>query len=686
MFNFSAGQNYGFCFGNLSAPMEFIYIYKHLKMNVMVKKILFCVGLFCSFLGHCQLFEGFETTLPPNAANGVWQLNSGAWHVSTNSSGPTLNWNVQPQQYPAYEGTHAAFSDRRNIGAGNTSQDWLVTPLINLGNNPLLSFFSRTTLFGNNEALFKIMVSTTSQTDHAAFTTIKVYSESELAPVFNQYEQKFIPLQNYIGQHVYIAFVRENTQPANIVIGDRWLLDNVSVEQNVYNVISGTVSLADTQADCNTSLATPLDNVQIVATTEMGSGVRYTHNGNYHFPVVGYNVTILPNVNPAYFDVTPGSANLTLTESQNQDIGAHFCVVPTIEAHHDVETQIFPVDNARPGFDSSYRVVVKNNGNRIESGTVGLTFNGSVMDYVSAHPAIASQTGNSVNWIFSGLQLFEERTFVVTLNVNSAMEMPPVNIDDVLILETNTLPTDADENLADNSASLNQIVIGALDPNDKVVNEGKTISPEQLSDYLHYTIRFQNLGTAPATFIRVVDEIESDLDIQTLVVQSASHPFVTEVRGDRIEFLFDNANLPAASADESGSHGYVAFKIKPKVGVGIGEIITNNAEIFFDFNAPIVTNTTETTVNLLQTTDFNFAGVFALYPNPASNAIAIRANKNTNIQSISICTALGQVVKNISHAMVNGEFLVDISHLSAATYFVQVISDKGKTTKKLIKL
>ena len=98
---------------------------------------------------------------------------------------------------------------------------------------------------------------------------------------------------------------------------------------------------------------------------------------------------------------------------------------------------------------------------------------------------------------------------------------------------------------------------------------------------------------------------------------------------EEINFIFENINLPYEDIDEPGSNGHVSFKIKPKDNVQIGDIIENKAYIFFDFNAPIITNTVSTEiVDNLSTTSFVQAENIKLSPNPAEDLVEIINESN----------------------------------------------------------
>lgn len=95
------------------------------------------------------------------------------------------------------------------------------------------------------------------------------------------------------------------------------------------------------------------------------------------------------------------------------------------------------------------------------------------------------------------------------------------------------------------------------------------------------------MGTANATKIRVKDTLDAKLDWSTFTPVSANHDYRIEITsGNHVEFIFEDITLPYESADEPGSHGFVAYKIKPKNNVEVGDVISNLAAIYFDYNLP----------------------------------------------------------------------------------------------------
>jgi hypothetical protein len=161
-----------------------------------------------------------------------------------------------------------------------------------------------------------------------------------------------------------------------------------------------------------------------------------------------------------------------------------------------------------------------------------------------------------------------------------------------------------------------------------------------------------------------------------------SHSFVTKISNtNTVEFIFENINLPF---DNAHNDGYIAFKIKTKPSLVLGNTFSNSASIYFDYNFPINTNTVTTTVALLANQDFAFEKYFKIYPNPANTILNIDNKKTIEVTSINIYNTLGQLVLVIPNAQQTTS--VDVSSLKTGNYFIKINSDKGNTNTKFVKL
>ena len=184
-------------------------------------------------------------------------------------------------------------------------------------------------------------------------------------------------------------------------------------------------------------------------------------------------------------------------------------------------------------------------------------------------------------------------------------------------------PDTTDYYPADNDFVLHTISVGSYDPNDKQVWPGPMITPEQVAagEPLHYTIRFQNTVTYLAERVRLVDTLDAHLDLSFLAVVGASHPYTWRILdGHVLEILFNPIQLPDSNSNQAGSHGFFSFSIQAKRNLPLGTLLTNKAYIYFDFNAPIVTNTAVTEIAKVSGVSGPMSSLLTLHvaPNPAA--------------------------------------------------------------------
>ena len=68
------------------------------------------------------------------------------------------------------------------------------------------------------------------------------------------------------------------------------------------------------------------------------------------------------------------------------------------------------------------------------------------------------------------------------------------------------------------------------------------------------------------------------------------------INGTSVKFNFDGINLPDSNSNEPASHGWITYTIDQVPGLLVGTQIRNTAAIYFDYNAPVITNTTLNTI------------------------------------------------------------------------------------------
>jgi Leucine-rich repeat (LRR) protein len=452
-----------------------------------------------------------------------------------------------------------------------------------------------------------------------------------------------------------------------------------------FYTIQGTNTLDSTNNGCEaTDGGFPNQKFTITNGSISGSLIANA-SGNYSYSVQAGTHTITPVLeNPSYFNVSPSSATVTFPATASPAL-RNFCITPN-GVHHNVEITLLPVTVARPGFDATYKLVYKNLGIQVENGSVTFTYlNQDAYDIVSCNPAFNTENSDgfekTLTWNYTNLQPLESRVIMVVLNLNGPMETPALNNGDNVNISSKITPVTNDENPIDNQSDIRQVIVGSYDPNDKTCLEGNIISPEMVNKYVHYLIRFENTGTYPAQNVVVKDMIDATkFDISTLTPIDGSHAFETRIAGNKVEFIFQNINLPFADATNDG---YVAFKIKTKPTLVLGDTFSNLANIYFDYNFPIITNTATTTIQTLGTPSFDFDANFALYPNPAKNQITLSAKNEIELNSVEIYNTLGQLILVVANA--ENTSTIDVSALLSGTYFVKINTDKGVSSSKFIK-
>lgn len=229
-------------------------------------------------------------------------------------------------------------------------------------------------------------------------------------------------------------------------------------------------------------------------------------------------------------------------------------------------------------------------------------------------------------------------------------------------------------------------VVGSHDPNDKAV------SPIGFSDNhavhpttpLTYTIRFQNTGTFYAQNVVVVDTISTHLDMSTLRVLATSHPYEIAVEQNRaVKFLFNNIMLPDSFTNEPESHGYIKYSIKPISTVSNGTLVTNRADIYFDFNPPILTNTVYNTLdNTLSIQSFGSASnLLKVYPNPNQQGVwYVRCEATLLNQSMKVLDMSGRLIHE--QQLINTEQQLQLPDLMPGMYLLQAGEWIGKLLKQ----
>lgn len=175
------------------------------------------------------------------------------------------------------------------------------------------------------------------------------------------------------------------------------------------------------------------------------------------------------------------------------------------------------------------------------------------------------------------------------------------------------------------------------------------VSPQTDLDYL---IHFTNSGNDTVQQVIVRDTLSAALDPATVRPGASSHPYTFQVYGNGIvQFTIPNANLiPGGSAAD----GFVKFRVAQRDSLPCGTQILNHAAIYFNYNAPIYSNTTlhtackEKDYWILSTVHVAWPGAdLNVYPNPFTESATFEVTGvPSNHFELSLYDIQGRLIAN----------------------------------------
>jgi hypothetical protein len=445
----------------------------------------------------------------------------------------------------------------------------------------------------------------------------------------------------------------------------------------VYNKISGKL-IFSLNGDCSNGVNNLYISGNKINIDDQKSKVftLTDSDGNYNFIKQKGVFTITPNLElNQYYKVTPEISTFKLKEDTNHDTIVNFCITP-VGIHKDLEIVIAPFGCARPGFQSLYQVTYKNKGNQTLSGDINVTYNKELLNFdIVYSPTFLKYTDGVLSTKFIDLKPFESRTEILSFTVNSPVQTPAVNIGDKLKFVTTITPSNEDETPEDNVFELNQTVVGAYDPNLIMCLQGNELKPSEIGKTLHYTIEFENTGNYPAENIVVVEEIDpKKYDINSLQILNTSHPMKFRMEGNKVEYYFEDIKLG------EHKHGNILLKLKSYEGLTVGSEVDKQANIYFDYNAPVQTNNEKTIYQDLKASISELKEDVSIhvYPNPGNGIVHVKADKN--IKSINMYDVNGRVIQSKIVNSLNVE--LQLTDEITGVYFVKVITEEGANVIK----
>jgi hypothetical protein len=407
----------------------------------------------------------------------------------------------------------------------------------------------------------------------------------------------------------------------------------------------------DSDTNCQYSAADyGLNNQMVLLST---GAIAYTNpNGDYTFSLVPYGNHALTHNALAPYNASscapPGNVLLNASNAYSFDNDYADSTMSTLDEQLFITTGL--VNPALP--TTSVMLYSTNQSPYVVQNELSLVIPDTLNFLSSTLPPtniISTPNGDSIIWLvtlqpFSSSYQNANNLIEVTLSVPSTLVLG-----NIVSFAAHLVPLNYyDMFTPNNHINLNPTVSASYDPNDKQVVPVGQGSPGYITpqdSILNYTIRFQNTGTAPAYNIVVLDTISNKLDITKFKVIGYSHLYTIEVLpGNVLKFNFPNIMLPDSNSNEPDSHGFISFSIHQKGNNLPGTEIENTAAIYFDYNPPVITNTTLNTLALPtfeQTPHKDLT--FSVYPNPVTEEFQLRLINKGDAQLI-VYNSLGQQV------------------------------------------
>ncbi len=421
----------------------------------------------------------------------------------------------------------------------------------------------------------------------------------------------------------------------------------INLQYNSITPCTGTIAgivFNDLNGNCTADAGEPvIENIPLLCSST--GEIHYTDfNGSYSFMVPVGNSDIMQLHQPYRIQQCPAANPFTVT-------------IPSVGAVviQDISDSIIPVNDlathmynlySQPVIGSSFimRITEENDGTVALSPSLDYDYQPQApYSYASTAPLALNVPQHTAQWSGGLLNPLETQYIDVTHSVPANV---PLN---TMLYYTDTLWPIANDTTWWNNTSWKMLyTLGSYDPNYKEVSPAGTGAQGFISQddsVLEYVIHFQNIGNYYAMNIVLIDTLDADLDWSSLRVGYSTAPHKTEISADGVlKMTFENIYLPGIVQDTIGSNGFASYTIQLKPGLADGTEITNSADIYFDLNSAVKTNTTLNTIMFSAVNEPERMSL-QVYPNPSDGNFMIRFNNAFNGDvTLSMYDVTGQKV------------------------------------------
>ena len=424
--------------------------------------------------------------------------------------------------------------------------------------------------------------------------------------------------------------------------------------------ISGT-AYHDADQDCSFNGFDLKQPYRVITFDPIGFAIT---DGNGHYQQnVDFGTYGISQTQPANeVQICPAQPVQTATvDAANLTVNTDFANLSTVP--HDLSVTLNST-NARPGFGTQVWLTVVNN-SAFPSGQVSIAL---------SYDAILLNASNA-SWNLPVLQPYGSVTYSFIANVPADIGLLGSNLNYGATV-TNTA---SEANTVNNTTFLDVTITGSYDPNDKQGTTSSRLSDTQYfltqDQWVDYTVRFQNTGSAAAETVVIRDTLDDDLFIPSLEILGASHAFTPSFGGGReLIFTFDNINLPDSTTDLPGSQGFISFRLKPNNDIIVGDLLENTAGIYFDFNPPIITNTTSHVVDFSTQVVALDAQRMQVWPNPTHDILHLTLPGDLHAYRVLAADGREMLPQRTTGGPITP---VDVSALPVGPYLLQAVMHDG---------
>ena len=364
----------------------------------------------------------------------------------------------------------------------------------------------------------------------------------------------------------------------------------------------------------------PAENYRTNVEVYTNAGLHAFTNDTGYFEISGDTGLNVINITvPPFYSAIPTSNSYSFN-SFDTLVSQLYALQPQVSAD-SVSVSLARINPARRGFVCGFQLNYENVGTTTLPASIVIGYNPSHLSYINANMPGVTNIGNQLTIPAINLSPGDDGNINLYFNV----------LQTATLGDTTYLQAQSTAGTSIMHDSVYAIITGSFDPNDK--NATPTLTPQQVAagTFINYFIRFQNTGNDTAINVVVTDTLDAQLDFNSFQLISTSHTAITKRDGNKISFEFLNIMLPDSNINEPLSHGYIRFRVKPLSNLIAGSIIPNIADIYFDYNNPVTTNNTNTTipVNVVPLTLLNFS----LMPNGDNKAL-LRWNTSSEINTL----------------------------------------------------